>query len=360
MHRTSDAEAEARRAAEICNACRYCESYCPVFPALFQRRDFPAGDLAHLANLCHNCKGCWHACQYAPPHEFGLNLPATLARVRNESYAQHAFPPAAGRLFRSGGLVLALAVALALAGVLIASALLVDPATMTARHSGAGAFYAVIPHATMVWLGGLSFGWAVLATLVGLARFWRAAGGGQVTARAIGAALHDAATTRHLGSGGGGCNDLDAGFSQARRHAHLATMWGFLLCFAATCAGTVMDYGFGWQAPYAWYSPPVLLGTVGGIGLMAGTASLFAIKLRTDAAPEAREPWGMETGLLALLFVTAASGLALLIWRETSAMGWLLALHLGFVLALFVTLPYGKMVHGAYRLAALVRYHAER
>ena len=25
---------EARRSMEICNACRYCEGYCPVFPAM--------------------------------------------------------------------------------------------------------------------------------------------------------------------------------------------------------------------------------------------------------------------------------------------------------------------------------------
>jgi citrate/tricarballylate utilization protein len=41
-------------------------------------------------------------------------------------------------------------------------------------------------------------------------------------------------------------------------------------------------------------------------------------------------------------------------------MGSLLAVHLGFVLALFATLPYGKMVHGVYRLLALARYHRDR
>jgi len=35
-------------------------------------------------------------------------------------------------------------------------------------------------------------------------------------------------------------------------------------------------------------------------------------------------------------------------------------LHLGAVMALFVTLPYGKFVHALYRFAALVRYHIER
>ncbi len=41
-------------------------------------------------------------------------------------------------------------------------------------------------------------------------------------------------------------------------------------------------------------------------------------------------------------------------------MGVLLAVHLGFVMALFATLPYGKFVHALYRFAALVRFHIER
>jgi citrate/tricarballylate utilization protein len=41
-------------------------------------------------------------------------------------------------------------------------------------------------------------------------------------------------------------------------------------------------------------------------------------------------------------------------------MGPLLALHLGMVFSLFITMPYGKFVHGLYRFAALVRYARER
>jgi citrate/tricarballylate utilization protein len=37
----------------------------------------------------------------------------------------------------------------------------------------------------------------------------------------------------------------------------------------------------------------------------------------------------------------------------------LLLVHLGVVLALFVALPYGKFVHGLYRLLALVKDAAE-
>ncbi|MEM7745865.1 MAG: tricarballylate utilization 4Fe-4S protein TcuB [Pseudomonadota bacterium] len=352
--------AEARRVAEICNACRYCESYCPVFPEMFARRSFNDGDLSYLANLCHNCKGCWHACQYAPPHPFGVNLPATLADLRVESYAEHAFPKGFGRAFERNGAIIALATSLILIATLLGAMLLVDGTVMTGVHTGEGAFYAVIPHNTMVALGGATFGWAILAMILSVRSFWKSTGGGPIPLNAWVGAFKDAGSTRHLGSYGGGCNDVDEGYSQSRRHAHTMTMWGFLLCFASTSLGTLMHYFLGWEAPYSWYSAPVVLGTIGGIGLLVGPAALLWIKLRTDPAPEGTRRWGMDTGFIGLLFFVSLTGIALLLFRHTSAMGWLLAVHLGVVLAFFVTLPYGKFVHGIYRFAALLKMHAAR
>ena len=84
----------------MCNACRYCEQYCPVFPAMEQRPSFARVDLAYLANLCHNCGECLYACQYAPPHEFGINVPRTLAEIRLASYEDYAWPRPLAALFR--------------------------------------------------------------------------------------------------------------------------------------------------------------------------------------------------------------------------------------------------------------------
>ena len=77
---------------EVCNACRYCEGYCAVFPALELRRSITPTDVVYLANLCHDCRACFYACMYAPPHEFGVNIPQALAEVRERTYAQYAFP----------------------------------------------------------------------------------------------------------------------------------------------------------------------------------------------------------------------------------------------------------------------------
>jgi citrate/tricarballylate utilization protein len=40
-----------------------------------RRLEFGKADIHYLANLCHNCGACLHACQYAPPHEFAVNVP---------------------------------------------------------------------------------------------------------------------------------------------------------------------------------------------------------------------------------------------------------------------------------------------
>src|SRR5215212_7099868 len=105
---------EAQRVLAICNACRYCEGYCAVFPALERRLSFDEGDVHYLANLCHNCGACLYACQYAPPHEFQLNFPRILAQVRARTYRQYAWPNAFGRAFEANGVVVSIALAMSL------------------------------------------------------------------------------------------------------------------------------------------------------------------------------------------------------------------------------------------------------
>ncbi|NKE45749.1 tricarballylate utilization 4Fe-4S protein TcuB [Roseomonas frigidaquae] len=358
----SDAYQDARRQMAVCNACRYCEGYCAVFPAMAARREFEKADLTHLANLCHNCKGCYHACQYAPPHAFGINIPATFATIRQESYAEFAWPSGMGRLFERNGTLVAGAATLFVTLALVLTVLIRDPAVLFSAQTGTGAFFRIIPLWLINLLAGGSFGFAVVAMAMGAIRYWRGTGGmgGSFQPQPAVDAAVDVLTLRNLGGGGHGCNDLDDSFAQHRRWLHQAMFFGFMLCFAATSTGAIYHHVFGWRSPHDFLSLPVQFGTWGGVLLCIGTAGLLWVKTVTDPAPVARKLMGGEYALLGLLFLIGSTGLLLLVVRHTGAMGIMLALHFGLVLALFVVLPYSKMVHGIYRSIALLRNAREK
>ncbi len=351
-----DSEAEVARVMQICNACRYCEGFCAVFPAMTRRIEFGKADAHYLANLCHNCGSCLHACQYAPPHEFVLNVPRAMARLRGKTYADYAWPSCMGAAYRhaGGSLVLALLASLLLFALL--------PAGQVFQSvDRPGDFFALFPHGTLVWMFGAVFAFAALALGVGVGRFWREVSPGVPNVPAASEAARSILTLKYLDGGHGeGCNNEDDAFSLWRRNFHHLTFYGFLLCFAATLAATVYHYVLGIPAPYALNSVPVLLGTAGGIGLVVGPAGQLWSNLRRHPlhGDPAQRP--LDRGFMVLLLLTSASGLALLAWRDTVAMGVLLVVHLGAVMAFFLTLPYGKFAHGIYRSAALLKWAIEK
>ncbi|WP_246338233.1 tricarballylate utilization 4Fe-4S protein TcuB [Azospirillum oleiclasticum] len=354
---------EAERLMTVCNSCRYCEGVCAVFPAMELRRSFAAGDLHYLANLCHGCSACFHDCQFSPPHEFDVNVPRTLARLRAESYAAYVWPRAFAGVFARNGVVVALAAAGGVAAFILGFAALVDPAALFAAHHGPGAFYRLMPHNAMALLFGGVFLYALLALALGLRAFWLDIGEPACTLAdplPLWQAVKDAGRLRYLDGGGAGCMNEDERPTDNRRLFHHLTFYGFLLCVAATSVATLYHYLLGREAPYPWYDLPVLLGTLGGLGLLLGPAGLLLAKRRREPAVRDEPSLGMDTAFIAMLFLTSLTGLLLLMFRATPAMGMLLAVHLGVVFALFLTMPYGKFVHGLYRFLALVRYARER
>ena len=355
------ATAEVDRIMQICNACRYCEGYCAVFPAMTRRLAFPAADVHYLANLCHHCGSCYSACQYAPPHDFRVNVPRALAKVRARTYRQFAWPAPLGGLYDRAGLTVALALAGGLALFLLA--VLAWRGSLT--HAPlAGNFYAIFPHNLLAGLFGAVFLWDVLALGMGVTRFWRMVRPAErlpAPAPALTEAVRDVLRLKYLDGGHGeGCSDRDEGFSLTRRWLHQCTMHGFLLCFAATVVATFYHYVLGLPAPYALTSLPVVLGTLGGIGLLIGPVGLALHKRRRNPEQQDASQNAMDYGFMALLALTSATGLALLAGRDGPWMAALLAVHLGVVLALFLTLPYGKFAHGVFRGAALLKHAIEK
>jgi citrate/tricarballylate utilization protein len=265
-----------------------------------------------------------------------------------------------GALFRRSGLVTAVALAAGFACMLVLA---------VARGGGraalwlapAGSFYDVIPHPVMAAAFGVVFGAALLALAIGVGRFWREAGAGKASGAAVAeASTHVLRLTYLDGGSGEGCPNDDDAPTLARRRWHQVTLYGFVLCFAATVAGTVLHYGFHAPAPYGWLSVPKLLGTTGGAMVVAGCIGLARLHARRHPGHRLAEQKALDLGFIGLLLVSAASGLALAVAHGTAAVPLLLCAHLGAVLALFATMPYGKFVHGLYRAAALLRWAVER
>jgi citrate/tricarballylate utilization protein len=349
-------QAEVARQLTICNGCRYCEGFCAVFPAMTRRLSFAAADIHYMANLCHNCGACLHACQYAPPHDFAINVPRAMAQVRGQTYADYAWPAPLGRLYQRNGLTLSLALAAGLALFI----------GLAARApTGAADFYAIFPHNFLVSLFGPVFLFAVLALALGVRRFWRDIGpcttGAPLTSPAAAEATQDVLRLKYLDGGhGDGCNNEDDAFTHSRRRAHHLTFYGFVLCFAATSVATFYHYALGWPAPYDLPSLPKLLGGVGGVMLCIGTLGLFRLRLRRHRLHGDPAQQAMDYGFTGLLFLASASGLLLWALRGHDLMPTALAIHLGSVMALFLTLPYSKFAHGVFRVAALLRYAVEK
>ena len=256
-----------------------------------------------------------------------------------------------------------MALALGVAGFGVGFALVNDPALFWASGTEPGAFYRLMPHKAMAMLFGAAFLYMLLALTMGAIAFWRVAARtapytpGPLTMARGG---HDAAKLTYLHGGGDGCMTETEKPDARRRMFHHLTFYGFLLCLASTSVATLYHYALAREAPYPWWDVPVVLGTLGGIGLAVGTCGLLQAKLRQNPALRDGSRLGMDAAFTVLLLLTAVTGLLLLVLRAKPTLGLLLALHLGIVLALFVTMPYSKFVHGLYRGLALVRYAGER
>jgi citrate/tricarballylate utilization protein len=345
---------EANRQLNICNACRYCEGYCAVFPALERRTLLEDGDITHLADLCHDCRACFTACMYAPPHEFAVNPPAVLSQVRRRTYAHYV--PALPRPSWLRGRA-------ALAAVLVAAAAVLTALAVAGSGTGApGSPYRVIAYPFLLLVAGAPCVWSVAVVAVAAARYWRDTYGsfrGLLNARALAAGARHAATLRYLRGGGADCSYPRETPSAARRRLHACVAYGFLACVGSTVAAAIEQDLAGQPPPYPVLSAPVLLGVAGGIGLLAGCVGLIMLKRRADPVPSDPGMTPRDYGLLTALAVLAATGLLTLMVRGTPAYGPVLVVHLAAVVTSFAIAPYTKFVHFIYRVLALVQDSAE-
>ena len=353
-------EEQVKQALQICNACRYCETFCAVFPAMTKRLEFTQADIHYMANLCHNCGACLHACQYAPPHEFGVNIPQAMAQVRLETYQEFAVPASFGAIYKKTGIAL-VSVMTIIFFLFMLGGVWLNGTDLFGQYQGN--FYAIFPHNFLAVLFGSVFITAIVLLFLGLAKFWKQTSKiipEGVVQPDILQASKNVLTLKYLDGGHGkGCNEEDDRYTKIRRVFHHFTMYGFLLCFLATSVATGYHYFLGLEAPYGYTSLPVILGTLGGIGLVIGPIGLLYLNIKRHPLHGDVKQKPMDRGFIFLLLLISITGLALLAFRDSSAMALLLIIHLATVMTFFLTIPFGKFAHGFYRSAALLKFAVE-
>jgi len=171
----------------------------------------------------------------------------------------------------------------------------------------------------MALLFSAAFLYAIIALGMSLRAFWCDIGDPVAPGNgSLWQAIRDAATLRYLDGGGIGCYNHDERPNDRRAFYHHMTFYGFGLCFASTSVATLYHYFLAREAPYPWWDLPVVLGTLGGIGLIFGPLGLIIAKLRRDPVMVDEVRLGMDFAFIAMLFATSLTGLALLVLRNST------------------------------------------
>lgn len=356
--------AEAERQLNICNACRYCEGYCAVFPALERRTLLSEADMKHLANLCHDCRDCYYACPYAPPHPFGVNPPQILSEIRRRTYDEGLgvvgkYLPK--RLRGWSGSVLAVILAVAVLVSVVGATVGID--SLWSSHLHPASPYSVVPYEAILVVALLPFFWSVLSMLFASLRYWRHTHGklGDLfNLNALYRAICYAGGLRYLKGGGVGCSYPTDKMSSIRRRFHALTFYGFSALVVSTVSAGVSQDLLGSVPPYRLISVPVAFGVIGGMSLIIGCSGLIVLKIRADPAPSNARMVMSDYGLLLGLDALGITGLLTLLLRSTPAFGPVLVIHLAIVVVAFAIAPYTKFVHFVYRFLAIIKDNLEQ
>lgn len=352
----SDLHDEGSRQFSACNACRYCEGYCPVWPAMERRSAFGKNDLNYLANICHDCQACYYACPYTPPHEANINIPKLLGEIRLSSYKEYARPRTLARLFERHRRWMLGASLFSVFSMILVAVSIGPPSRLLTSHLGPGSFYEIFPYVGIA-AGGLLLGAYILAIYAtGFLGFFSAVRGpgGFTSIGAVLGGARDAFAHNGFRGGGAGCYHDRTLQSNRFMILHIMLFYGFVLALASTITATVYQDGLGILPPYPVISLPVALGTAGGVLMVIGAAFVIYYKLAGATDSALKKMNVLDFAFLMNLILVSVTGLALLGLRDTTLMGLAFAIHMGFVLTLFVTAPYGKSVHFVYRYASLV------
>ncbi|MFC1888685.1 quinone-interacting membrane-bound oxidoreductase complex subunit QmoC [Thermodesulfobacteriota bacterium] len=315
---------------------------------------------------CHQCNDCSTKCPR------GARPGDVLAAVRRQSVMHYATPKFLGKL---AGCTKSMVLLLLVPVVLLTLALVTrGPVEKLLGFGEPHGFYAgFFPHWLIIGFYSSFAGLTTLAVLSGVIRFWGAmkaadeASGGYTPVVGLVPSIITTLKSIFVHDKFGKCQD-----KASRKLPHLLAFYGFVTLFVVTVYAVFDLYlfpllGFGPFYPFGLLHPMKILANAGCVVLIYG-----CIKAILDRRGNTEESGGSTTfdwTFLYLLLIVAVTGLCTEILRfmaEPGAHGHgslgglqytafgVYFIHLVFVFALLMFLPYSKFAHIVYRTVALV------
>lgn len=145
----------------------------------------------------------------------------------------------------------------------------------------------------------------------------------------------------------------ECGENEERATSHMMVLFGFIGLFIVTSIFFVTMYGFGIHGPYSQLNPVKWLANIAGVALVIGSALM--IKNRFAKQPDQNTTY-KDWSLIGLALALGLTGMLTEMTRLGGAAGLsytIYFIHLMFVFALFVYLPYSKLAHLVYRTLAI-------
>jgi quinone-modifying oxidoreductase subunit QmoC len=351
-----------------CMQCGTCSATCDLSP---DHEPFPRKELAWAVWgmrdrllrdpdvwLCHQCNDCSTRC---PRSVRPGNI---LAAVRQEGVLHYAFPRFLGRwVNQPEWLPLLLGIPIALLTLALVWKDPIESALGISRPAGDRILYnysSVFPH----WMLNAFFGFfsllALVAILVGVVCFWRAMKVGVPPdrvanlGRGVVPSIFTTIKTVFTHDDFVQCTRASPRFL-----SHLCVFFGFLALTLVTLWVITARYNPLIQGefiyPFAFLNPWKMLANVGGIALIAGLLLMIRDRFRDreDLGTGSYFDWALISKLL-LVAITGFITEVLHYLRLEPHRHIAYFVHLAFVFAILMYLPYSKLAHLAYRATAMV------
>jgi len=316
---------DAIRQYTICNACRYCEGYCPVWNALPLRTLVTKEDTIYFAHLCFDKRNCYYACPYVSPHEFNWNIPRINREIRLNTYRE-----LLGKRIRYS-LSFLLLLPLIFLWIKYWPHLAVQYPILN--------FYNVVPRDILIMGGIIAMLYIMLLSSIYIYKFDRLLNSKlRPSLKTLPEAITDLLLHRWFEK----AQYPKQVESNIRFIIHFLIFYGILLDTFATITAYIQEDILRIPSPYPVSNPAVIFGLTGGIMIVVGTIIAIVARCISRRKQKFIATEFIDTAFAFILLLTALSGLLVLYIRiidNIILMNIKLIIHYNFIYILFFIIP---------------------